>query len=401
MRILYVSSQLPYDKVDHAGGQTLNYYIKNLAKQGDMDVTLMSYCNQQMIKKVDCAKYGIRYVPVMKLTGARNIFWNILSINSKINPLHKYGNITTYSAARLMKNKMIRLKNENYNPDIIIMEWTQILLIVNVVKSIFPKAKIISSEHDVTFLGWIRKAESANNFMKKEYERCQAKNMKNRELKAIMSCDMVFTHNLKDLELLKQNGIPEEKCNSLVAFYHRSELPYHRTNNDILFFGAMGRIENHQAAVWFIKNVLPLLDDLPIRFVIIGGNPKNELIHMQSDRVVVTGFVDSVDPYFANAMCFVSPLILGAGIKVKVLEALYSGIPVLTNDIGIEGIPAQDGKDYINCSTKSDYANAIHCIYSCKDNSQLVSGKDVIKNKFSLDDSFKHYYKSIKNLANR
>ena len=58
-------------------------------------------------------------------------------------------------------------------------------------------------------------------------------------------------------------------------------------------------------------------------------------------------------------MCIVAPLVLGAGIKIKVLEALSAGMPVLTNDIGIEGIPAQNGKEYIHCNEPNEYAKYI------------------------------------------
>ena len=52
----------------------------------------------------------------------------------------------------------------------------------------------------------------------------------------------------------------------------------------------------------------------------------------------------------------------GAGIKIKVLEAMSAGIPVLTNEIGIEGIPAVDGHDYLHCESNEDFVHGIQAL---------------------------------------
>ena len=83
------------------------------------------------------------------------------------------------------------------------------------------------------------------------------------------------------------------------------------------------------SALWFIDNVLPLLSDIDIRFVVLGSNPTEELKAKESARVHVTGFVDAVEPYFEKSMCLVAPLVLGAGIKVKVNADGYEVLPVI------------------------------------------------------------------------
>ena len=138
-------------------------------------------------------------------------------------------------------------------------------------------------------------------------------------------------------------GMNEEKIQWLVPYYSNMSGCARKSNNrDILFFGAMSRPENYLSAIWFIENVMPLLNDLDVRFVIVGSKPPEELKRFKSDRIVITGFVNDTLPYFESSMCLVAPLVLGAGIKVKILEAMSSGIPVLTNDIGIEGIEIED-----------------------------------------------------------
>lgn len=155
----------------------------------------------------------------------------------------------------------------------------------------------------------------------------------------------------------------------------------------------MARLENYLSAIWFMDNVMPLLEDMDIRFVVLGSNPPAELKKYESERVHITGFVDSITPFFENSVCLVAPLVLGAGIKVKILEALSSGIPVLTNDIGIEGIAAEHGKEYIHCNTPLDYERAIRKVFSdaTVGDELAKNAKRFIEKNYSIEKSLADY----------
>lgn len=186
--------------------------------------------------------------------------------------------------------------------------------------------------------------------------------------------NLIAVYSNKDKERLESIGI--DGNNVFVfspVFADKSNLMWNRKNNDIIFWGAMSRKENSDSALWFIRNVMPLLDNLNCRFVIVGANPPEELMKEASDRVVVTGFVDSPNQYFEDSMCMVVPLVIGAGIKIKVLEGLSSGIPVVSNEIGIEGIAAQTGKQYLHAETAVEFAEAIKKISSDKGLSEQLS----------------------------
>ena len=95
--------------------------------------------------------------------------------------------------------------------------------------------------------------------------------------------------------------------------------------------------------------------------------------------ICVTGFVDDITPYFENSLCLVAPLVLGAGIKIKILEAMSSGLPVLTNEIGIEGINAVNERDYFFCKTPEDYERRI---LSLSENPDIGIKMDSMAKKF-------------------
>ena len=67
-------------------------------------------------------------------------------------------------------------------------------------------------------------------------------------------------------------------------------------NKNILFYGAMNRMENEISAEWFIKNVMPEIKDTGAKYVIVGNKPSDELKKYESDNVIITGFVQDIQP---------------------------------------------------------------------------------------------------------
>lgn len=395
MKILYISYCTPYTRAFHAGGQTFNFYIRQMARQQNITVDLISFCDPEEVENVDLEEEGICTHLVIRPKGIKRLFGRIVSINSKYNPCHKYCTMMTTYSAKIMLSRIKELRDQGYFPDVIILEWTQILFMISEIKDIYPKARYIASEHDVTFLGMQRKAGYGQQNLAGIYKRIRFENTKKRELACLNQCDFVFAHNNKDYELLVSEGIRREKADFIVPFYHKSEIEYKRKNNNILFFGHMGRMENITAVIWFAEKVMPKLADLPCEFHIIGGGGTEELRKLESGKIKIIGFVESIDPYFSEALCFVSPLIFGAGIKVKVIEALYSGITVLTNRVGIEGIPVTDRENYYHCEEAEEYADIIRKLFT--GSLPGLNARQAIVAGFSMETAASNYRKIIMN----
>ena len=151
----------------------------------------------------------------------------------------------------------------------------------------------------------------------------------------------------------------------------------------------MNRYENWASAIWFIENVFYNIPDKDVKFVIVGNKPSAKLLKYVNDRIIVTGFIDDIKPYFTDSLCVVAPLILGAGVKIKIIESLSAGIPVLTNEIGIEGINAVDGEDFFFCSEPEDYLQVITKLLNHQCDIQVMTkkSKSFIKKNYNLDNS--------------
>ena len=115
----------------------------------------------------------------------------------------------------------------------------------------------------------------------------------------------------------------------------------HECSNKLVFVGKMSYEPNVVATTHFATRVFPkLLSRFPeLRFVIVGANPNARVRQLAELRnVEVTGFVDSVEPFFQGAAIVVAPMLTGAGIQNKIIQAMSYGCCVVTTPIGAEGL---------------------------------------------------------------
>ena len=396
IKLLYISYFAPYDRVDHAGGKVHNFYVKNLQKDPDFDVTLLTMCYRREVENLDLDKYGIRHrLIVLDKTVLQKYLRMFISGFSYYNPWDKYGKILLNYERYHLKQMIAKYAGENERPDMIILQWTQIILLMPFIRKLYPDTKIVAIEEDVLFLNFYRRIALAKNRWQRYITNFQYRHLRKRELCALHEAEQIVVNNFKDADLLMENGIEEKKIFTSSVYFEnynavkRDSEGSDKTPKDILFYGAMYRDENHISAMWFIRNVLPLLPD-QFRFIVAGARPQKELLSVQDDRIRVVGFVEDISDYFASCFCLAAPLMLGAGIKVKILEAMSAGVPVLTNTIGIEGIGAEHGREYWHCETAEEYAEAIVWIDEHSAEAKEISGngKKYIQDNFDLQKKY-------------
>jgi len=119
------------------------------------------------------------------------------------------------------------------------------------------------------------------------------------------------------------------------------------TEPTLLFVGTMSYPPNVDAAAFFCRDVLPLIRrQVPdVRVLLVGHEPPAEIRRFHDGTtVIVTGSVPSVQPYLAEASVAIVPLRFGGGTRIKILEALAHGRPVVSTTVGAEGLDLEDGK---------------------------------------------------------
>jgi sugar transferase (PEP-CTERM/EpsH1 system associated) len=112
----------------------------------------------------------------------------------------------------------------------------------------------------------------------------------------------------------------------------------------MVFTGAMSYWPNEQAALYFCREILPILKragrEVTVYFVGKGPSPRLRALH-DGSSIIVTGAVDDVRPYIRQSQVVVVPLQSGAGTRLKILEAFAMNKAVVSTSVGAEGIPAE------------------------------------------------------------
>jgi GT2 family glycosyltransferase len=207
-----------------------------------------------------------------------------------------------------------------------------------------PGARVLFANVDLHYLRETRAAETANDTQ----ALFAAQLTKKKELEMFAHADASFIHTQFEQEVI-QKALPQPLDNLVVlpwiAEVYR-ETPGFSARADIMFLGNFPHTPNVDSVLFFVKSIWPeLLPSLPshAKLLVVGNKPPAEVLALASDRVIVTGFVEELDPYFQASRIFVAPLRYGAGIKGKLVTALAHGVPSVATNIAAEGIAqAQD-----------------------------------------------------------
>lgn len=361
-KVLWAALMAPYGAVAHAGGQTAFHYITSLASSTALDLSVFAFCEPREVTMLDLSEHGVDASYAVYETGLiARLVRGVANLESRLNPFNRYAGILSNHQVLMLKRHLRKLIGTGRAPDVVVLQWTQMALLAPWVRRVLPSCRIVCVEEDVTFARLEREAKLAESPAKRAIGRWRFRRLRSIELRALAHADWVTVNNDKDHALLCGSGVPRARILRVSPYYtDLSAIDDANSEGGALFFGAMARPENHDAVMWFVDRVLRApLGGLPVGLTVLGAGPRAGLVARAGDDLRVVGYQRDIRPFFENALCFVAPLRLGAGIKVKVLEAMSAGLPVLTTPVGIEGIPAVAGRDYLPCETPEDFREAI------------------------------------------
>ncbi len=129
-------------------------------------------------------------------------------------------------------------------------------------------------------------------------------------------------------------------------------------SNQIIFVAGFGHPPNVDAAIWLAKNIMPKVwvQEPHVKLCLVGSKPTVEVQALASHQVEVTGWVseEKLSELYAASRVAVVPLRFGAGVKHKVVEAMSSGVPLVTTSVGAQGLPGLE-----NASAVADDENIL------------------------------------------
>lgn len=127
------------------------------------------------------------------------------------------------------------------------------------------------------------------------------------------------------------------------------------------FVALLSWTPNVDAATWFGREVWPRVTDaLPgARLLLVGKDPAPEVRALAGPTVEVTGTVPDVGPYLARSRVALAPLRVGGGSRMKILEALAAGRPVVATPVGVEGLEDLVGRGVVVAEQPQAVADAV------------------------------------------
>jgi glycosyltransferase involved in cell wall biosynthesis len=134
-----------------------------------------------------------------------------------------------------------------------------------------------------------------------------------------------------------------------------------RVSREVLFLGAMGAAFNRDALLHFVGDIYPSLSTIEgIRFTVVGGDlPGGLEAFGEAPNVEVAGHARDVRPFLDRAVCLVVPLRYGGGLRIRIIEAMAVGLPVVASPTAVEGMAVVAGEHVLVANTPADYRSHV------------------------------------------
>ena len=197
---------------------------------------------------------------------------------------------------------------------------------------------------DAISMNYEKARKHANLLMKVvyniDYHRCKAY-----ESLLLQEFDSASVISDVDKRYILRNSKMEKGIQVIGNMVDVSEYVQEIEGHNLAFIGKMSYAPNILAVSNFVKNVLPLVrNKIPdVTFYIVGASPSKEVLKLHDGKsVIVTGFVEDISEYFNLASIIVAPMLSGAGIQNKIIQAMGRGKCVVTTPIGAEGLIIKD-----------------------------------------------------------
>lgn len=242
-------------------------------------------------------------------------------------------------------------------PDLWHVEWTPYAQAINGI----PGRRVVMA-HNVESVIWQRYHETERHPLKRWFIGHQWRKYRDFERHALQAADLTIAVSGVDADRFRTDfAVPAVDVvdNGVDVDYFRP-MDEVREPGTMLFLGSLEWRPNLDGAVQFIERVLPVVrrEEPEARLLLVGRNPPDWLKRLAAatPNVELHGDVPDVRPYLARAGMLVVPLRIGGGSRLKILEALASGTPVVSTRVGAEGLELTPGRHFTQTDDVDDLA---------------------------------------------
>lgn len=229
---------------------------------------------------------------------------------------------------------------------------------------------VVLQAHNVDALIWQRYLDIEGNPVKRAYIKLELAKMMKFEERAFQRCAQVVAVSSSDAEVARRmyGEVPLSVVENGVDPGFLANVRRDPSSRTMLFLGALDWRPNLDAINVLLDSIWPLVaSEAPdARLLIVGRNPPVGLAARvaRSPRAELRADVEDVRPALGEAAALVVPLRIGGGSRLKILEALAAGLPVVSTTIGAEGLGIEPGRHFTRADEPGEVAAALVDILS-------------------------------------
>jgi glycosyltransferase involved in cell wall biosynthesis len=351
MKILHISSKLPYPLID--GARICMYRtIEGLAALGhEIHLVAVDETFSDPGPLADLAR-----VHVLPLRVRSNAIGALLT-------LHRRRPFTQLKREVAAAYPMLDDLHRRERFDVVLADEIHIASYGAYMKRVHGVPYLLRT-HNVEYEIYRRHTDTVRNPLMKAYLELQTERWRRFEVDQFSSADALAAITRRDQAMIESMA-PGRIVRTVPAAVDLASFPFRgadeREEASMVMLGDMKWPPNRDAALWFTREILPLVvAEIPnARLDLLGGNPPLAQLPPASANLVIAGRVPEVAPYFERATIGLIPLRVGGGMRVKMIEMMSAGMPIVSTGQGAEGNEATDGVHYLRADDAASFAAAI------------------------------------------
>lgn len=369
MKVLWVTPKLPYPP---ESGDKLRQFNLISRLSSEIEISLVAFTLTK--QEEHFAKHMEQFCSRVK-----TFFFNELSQFQRIRSIISSAN--PYYVSRYQKPEVrdyIRSELQSFRPDLIQIEHTYLAEYLRWIPSDLARPSILT-KHNIDADLAMQNYKLADGVVRRAFWWLEWKKMSYYEpsVDNLFSSVVVMSHNDESKILSRkktpasvhvvENGVDTQKLK-----------PISPVNEPVmLFVGALDYPPNQDAAICICREILPLLQKYSknIKILIVGRKPSAEILNLRSQSVEVHGDVPEVEPFYKRASVAIVPLRAGSGSRLKILEAMALGRPVVSTSKGAEGLEIDPGRDFMLANDPSAFAESIRNLLDDRDLYERIAAR--------------------------
>jgi glycosyltransferase involved in cell wall biosynthesis len=377
MNLLVLLNRIPFPLNDGGAIGTL-HFVKGYAEAGCNVTILAMNTTKHFVSEANTQLALGKYGKV-----------HTVEIDNNIKPVPALANLfstESYIIKRFISHnfqqKLLELLTAN-KFDVVHLDGLQTAAYIDVIRK-HSSAKIAMRAHNVEYKIWERVYENEKNFLKKWYVKIQSKRLCTFEKNAIANLDVTLAISKEDEDALLQLSPGANTIIVPAGMDIDEREPVVSKNNNLFFIGSFDWMPNLQGIEWFFENIWQSVSNTfpEIKFFIAGKKMPESIYKLKNDTVIPVGEVANAKDFVTSNDIMIVPIISGSGIRIKILEGMALGKPVIATTIAAEGLGLTHNENILIANTAAEF---IECIGKCTNDFSIRQKIAINAHRFALE----------------